>query len=195
MTWEIRVHINYWETVLEVIGQDNPAAHDLFLEEFRVLLGDRFGAISFSKAEVKMLFSSQFLEAWQSVRKLQDVIDRIKDEGKTLGYRVSTEKTKEAYGVYFMNDTGERQLWFGMWAPFSQDHGFPLCFGIQDSKAAKIPELKSAFESVSNGATKHCRGWTMGWVTHEVFDATDPVNSLWTKLALILRAVLGNPSK
>src|SRR5205823_14573008 len=136
-----------------------------------------------SKTEVQMLFSTQLLEAWESIRKVQDLIDCVKNEGKNHGYRVSTEKNKEAYGVYFMNDNAERQLWFGMWAPFAQEHGFPLCFGIQDIKAAKVPGLKSAFESICQGAIKQCRGWTMGWITKEVFEAADPIHALWTPLA------------
>jgi len=187
----IGISIEPWETIHDLFKRRDAGQHDPLVEEFIKLLAERFGPINFFGEEVQMLFSEGFV-AWQTVRKLQTLIDQIGDRGKAQGYAIRTERTKDEYGVYFRNPSGSKELWFGMWFPFSEQEGMPLCFGIQNSKAKTMPTLKVALDSACKGSTKQCRGWTMNWITQEALEASDPLEAVWEQLNPTLAAVLGD---
>ena len=185
----VEIGIKYWEDVLNVINHGNPTSSNPFVEEFRNLLAERFGPITFSMEDIHL-----FENAWHTVRQMQTLIDQIGKKGKALGYTVKTSKTKDEYGIYFGNPGGNEQLFVGMWALFCQEHGFPLCFGVQNSKAFKMPKLKLALDFACKGATKQCHGWTMGWITEEALGSTDSLEAAWAQLAPVLKGVLGGGS-
>jgi hypothetical protein len=186
----IETKIVYWEEVLRIIEGSDPNTRDPFVEEFRKLLTERFGPLTFSTEELRMSFSGDFPLAFRAVRKMEWLVDEIRT--KAENYKTAPTEKKERkheYGVYFKNAKGDYLLWFGIWPLVCEEVGSPLCFGVDQSWVRGV-RLKEAFSAAYSGETRPFdKNWIMGWVSQESLKGDDPVGRVWALMAPLLEAL------
>lgn len=194
---EKRVSVNqvYWEEVLERISKEETQADSPLIEEFRLLLAERFGPIRFYPEETKSMFTSGF--PMRNVVKLNAVLEGLRQKARKDAGKLNIEK----YGTRLYSDMDEfgfclrksngTLLFVGYWVQFwNAGHPYPICFGMPDA-APKVQEaFKSAFEEVyKEEAVPFVDKWIMGWVPELDFNSLDAVDEIWRKLLPIWRKV------
>ena len=187
----IRTGIVHWERILAMTAHNpNPQIADPLVQEFRKLLERSFGPITFFEEEIKMLYSTEI--PIRAIRKLDYIVTRVREECKSA-YKfdpLKSDKTGEEYGLNFKNGNGNYFFWFGIWSPFWETFGKPLCFGISDEMG---PTVKKAFLAAYNGETVLFDNWTIGWIPEddlrEGTNGNDPVYRIWNRLKPILEKV------
>ena len=187
----IHSKICYWEDILKIIRRlDKPtgeSSKESFLGEFGGLLENRFGSVTFSAEETKMLYSPQFTANIRILEKLYKLIDDVKGIAKTKSYiDIKPEVAlPDSCGFYFKK--GDKDLlWFGTWIDFWEEEGAPLCFGTYESME---PEAKQAFLTAYTGVTKTYPGtepWTIGWIPEDDLNSDDPASTIWKRLEPIV---------
>jgi len=182
----IRVEQIYWDDVLVLLSRENAVTMSPFAEEFRLLLTERFGPVTFETKEIKQMFTPDF--PMRTVLKLNMVLNGIKE--KALGRKAELSCEKYEFGFYLTS--GERKMFVGysldLW---DKNHHYPICFGIPRSTSETEEAFSQAFEEVygkGKSPILDVDDWVMGWVPQEEFDrfdAHDAIGEIWPKLSLI----------
>ena len=194
---EKRVRVNqvFWEEVLERISKEETQTESPLIEEFRLLLAERFGPIRFYPEESKQMFSTEF--PMHNVVKLNAVLEGLrqkarKDAGKLhiekYGTRLYSDKNEFGFCLRKSNGT---LLFVGYSLQFWNDgHPYPISFGIPDAASNVQEAFKSAFQEVyKEEAVSFVDKWTMGWVPEGDFNSLDAVDEIWGKLVTIWKKV------
>ncbi len=183
----ITAKIVTWEQVLDTARTMNQPL-DPFIEEFRMLLSDRFGPVIFSTEETDML-TNDFATAYRTVRKVEALVDETRVRaGNDGSERTSQVERKDEYGVYFKNSEGKCVLWFGIWLEFCERKGFPLCFGIQDDWKQSVPKLEKSFAASCCDTPISFDGWTVIGIRPQTFHE-NPAEGIWRQLKPVLESV------
>lgn len=191
---ENTIHVRYifWEDVLRLLQLNDPPRNSPFIiEQFRLLLMDRLGPISFTSEEIKCMFKPDF--PMETIIKLNSVLDGLKQKATKKATLKQAGDSNE-FGFYLTD--GKRELFIGLWLNFwNAGYYFPICFGIQDEDSRVKEEFSKAFlEAFGKSPISIEDGqWTMGWVPQEEFNrfetASGAINEIWAKLAPIWKRV------
>jgi hypothetical protein len=183
---EIKVERIYWEEIIEVIEDNELDQINPFVGEFTDLLRLWYlpKAIKFSFAEVEVMFSS---EVPRILRKLQEVVDGV--AGKNTSYGMYKSRAGEEYGYYFKDSDGNQVLWFGIWYPFWDDHGIPLCFGVKQG----FPQGAS-FRSKYKNRLLEYKSWILTWINKEILmEDANIIETIWSELDQLLAGFMQKP--
>jgi len=179
-----------WERVLDVITHTKDQ-RDPFVDEFRSLLSDRFGPLTFSEEEEKMRPID-----WRTARKLETVVDEIKRRGKDARYSCSLSQDRDDYGIDFRNQSRKYALWFGIWADFWEEHEFPLCFCFADTSKLSVPNLEKSFTKGCRSKPIHFDGYTVVGIRIQPQSiGNDVVDSIWSQLEPVLAKICRNSAR
>jgi hypothetical protein len=191
-----------WE---QIFGMSKQFSHDPLHREFWRLLERDFGPIEFSQKEIEMIVSDAGLPI-RAINKVSYLVDAIakKCNGSFSFDGPMHDRSGEQYGLEFYRKLGKGRgdsffFWFGVWSPFWEKYGKPLCFGISNNKHVEIEAFLGAYTGETNpdfctdefGALSD--HWTLGWIPEEDLDedlaGEDPVNRVWNRLRPILERV------
>lgn len=126
----IETKIVCWE---KVFALSKRFGGDPLLAEFWKLLERDFGSVQFTEDEIQIMFSAGL--PIEAINKAAWMVDQIakKCSGDFIFDGPEHEKSGEQYGLEFYRKTGKGRgdsflFWFGIWSPFWEKHGKPLCF-------------------------------------------------------------------
>jgi hypothetical protein len=191
----VTVNQVFWEEVLERISKEETQTESPLIEEFRLLLAERFGPIRFYPEESKQMFSTEF--PMQIVVKLNAVLEGLRQKARKDARRLDIEM----YGTRLYSDKNEfgfclrkidgTLLYVGYKLQFwNNGHPYPMCFGIPDATPKVQEAFKSAFQDVyKEEAVSLDDKWTMGWVPEGDFNSLNAVDEIWGKLVTIWKKV------
>jgi hypothetical protein len=181
----------YWDDVLQCLQKNDSRTRDpIIVEEFRLLLMERFGPINFSTEENKRMFTPEF--QMETVIKLNAVLEGL----RARVAKKESESVSASYEFGFYLKKGKRDLLFVGLSKECWDAGHhqPICFGV-DNKDLRVKEaFIKAFriEYKKDPISIDAMGWTMGWVTQEDFNrfvTADAINEIWNNLGHIWESV------
>ncbi|MGH9688217.1 MAG: hypothetical protein ACRD5K_14125 [Candidatus Acidiferrales bacterium] len=177
-----------WEKLLHSTAGISP--RDEFVEEFRALLNERFGPITFSSEET-LLLKEDFVVAYRTARKVERLVDKIST--RAAGYKSESSTDNDLYGVHFRNADNKQVLWFGIWPKFSEGHrAYPLCFGTQYMWMQSVEGLEESFRAGCNSTPIEFEdGPWRGLVVGINFPAEGAEESIWSQLEPALKSILG----
>jgi hypothetical protein len=197
----INTNLVTWETFYNRLARlrtETPGPM-LFVQEFRSLLIDRFGPITFTEQEVRKMLDPKLSEYFSTVRGLQLIVDNLETKvrksykGKCNTNREDEQKHSE-YGFYVQCGSSD-VLWVGIWTEVVTKLGIPISFGFQDSwksarhyLGARSPdrEMPPDFETVGGD-------WWIYAIPKEVFESGGPdgeiESRIWNLLQPTLRAL------
>jgi hypothetical protein len=191
----IHTKIVYWEDVRCAIEDSEINAHNSFVEEFRALLAERFRPLTFTKEELFMSEPNDFLTVFETLRKLQVLMDKTFEKG-VRRYKVEWERqTEDEYGFNFLHEN-KYLLWFGMWGePWrryrDQIGGTPpkLWFGVHhDWASAKLfSEMLPTDKRIDIDGT-----WIVSWISDDVLESASPIDRVWGVLDSLMERFLEN---
>ena len=184
---KISVRKVYWEDILELLSLDRVPNGDSLPSEFRLLLSERFGPISFAKEEVTSMFSSEF--PMQTVLKLNATLQQLRDKA---GKRASTPLHCDKDETGFSLKRGQRPLLFvGFWLPFWEANHYPLCFGVDEQNTRAADSFRRSFRKLYSHEPISCDQWLMGWATDDDLTLVSAADEIWEKLEPIWNSVRG----
>lgn len=191
---DIQTKVVDWENVLGILNRIDPQVRDSLVEQFRKLLDGRFGPVVFSTEERGMLVSDDFAMVYTTLRKLEKVIDGIRDKAQAARRYGSvflsgrTDKWEE-YGIYF-NIRRQDYLFFGFWLDFFKQEKFPLCVCIQDKWKDKMPQLEANFYGKCRDRMTRCKDWDVSGIPPKLLESDDPVEEIWEFLQPLLDEIM-----
>lgn len=176
----------FWEDILQLLFGTHLRQGIAITEEFRLLLTEHFGPISFEREETSLMFSPEF--PIRTLLKLNAVLEGLRQKA---GAHVATKlySDKDESGFYLQ--VGKRSLLFvGCWLAFwDAGHHYPLCFGVQDESSHIRDAFQLAFREVYKQEAISFDDWWMGWVSEEDLVGVDAVDEIWAKLEPIWNKV------
>jgi len=194
---DIQVKVVDWENVLGILNRIDPKVRDPLVEQFRKLLDARFGPVAFSMEESRMLVSDDFAKAYTTLRKLEDVVDGIREKAQaaprygSVSPSVRADKSEE-YGIYFRNGQGRDYVFFGFWLDYFKQENLPLCICIQDKSKDGMPQLETAFFRKFKGRTTRCKDWDVSGIPQNLMESENPVEEIWEFLKPVLGELLAS---
>jgi hypothetical protein len=186
----INVRQIYWDNVLQLLLESNSRARSSFVEEFQLLLTERFRPINFTSKEAEFMFTPEFPMA--TLVKLNGVLEGL----RTRVAMNETESASESYefGFYLKAKDGGK-LFVGLSMDFwNAGHKYPICFGVPDEDVRVKAAFSQAFQKVykQEPISIANMGWTMGWVPQEEFnrfEKNNAIDAIWEKLEPIWDSV------
>jgi hypothetical protein len=188
--YRVAFKVRYWDEVVNEIHTVLATAHDPFLEEFRVLLAERFGPMSFVGQELTMLFTKEF--PIRAVRKLDILVEELADKSKAAGFELEWTKSTERLNEngFYLKQGKEYLLWFGVWTELWEAEGFPLAMALQGRSASQLRHLRDAFLSAIDRDTREFGEWTVAPILAEELEGENPANKIWTVLERVFKAAV-----
>jgi hypothetical protein len=175
----VHVSVILWEDVISLMPESKQSRGFSVLEEFRSLLCERFGPITFDDKEVELMLSESFPVGM--FLKLNALIDAVRLD---LNPKSKLDIHKDEFGFY-LQKSSTCELYFGCWLDFWENTSCPLCFGIQYASAevrdAFVRSLRSVYEqdAVFQG------DWMMGRIPGQDIGSPLAVKLISSKLKLI----------
>jgi hypothetical protein len=191
----VPVKVLLWPQLLK-ISKDSP---NKLVEEFRLLIADRFGPIGFETEETQLMCNSDF--PIETIVKLISLIEQI----RLVFHPSSRKKLKPAsklyiekgeFGFYLTNATNNKcSLFFGLWPDLWKDPDFwrkssenasPICFGVETSEVSA--DVRKAFQRSLKSIYKQTPfpfgGYELGYIPQKDFDENkdDALETLKHKL-------------
>ena len=126
---DICIKTIFWNEIINIIKQNDLHLISDRFNDFYELLKSWFeiDPIVFSGMEVNYMFNSEIPKI---LTKLYSIIDEVKDYCSQI-YSVSKSMNNQEYGVYIKNrDDKKLLLYLGIWYPFWEKYGCPLCYGV-----------------------------------------------------------------
>jgi len=144
---KVKTKIVYWNDIIHAIQiselfQMSEKVHD-FYELLKMWFEVR--KVSFSNTEMNYMFNR---EVPQIISKLFEIVNAVKNySGKKLKARITSNAIE--YSVYFQDESNNYVLFFGIWYEFWEEHGSPLCYGIDTSwNSNKLSNFKNRHETL-----------------------------------------------
>ncbi len=127
-----------WE---QLLGMTKRLPETALRTEFKLLLAERFGTMSFTLDETQTLFSEKL-----PLAEVFKVCIFVKELEKRLGltYTVTPEKSESELGRY-IHQNGKYRLYFGCYPDYTERYHAPVCFGVHESWEEDTPGLVQAF--------------------------------------------------
>lgn len=125
----ISIKTVFWDEIINCIEQNDLNIISERFRDFNELLKSWFDIepVTFNTLEVDSMFST---EIPLILTKLYSIIDEAKDYFSQV-YTVRKSMNGEEYGIYIKRrEDKANALYFGVWYPFWEKHGFPLCYGV-----------------------------------------------------------------
>jgi hypothetical protein len=176
-----------WEEVLDIARSSVQKTGEPLLGEFLLQLMEEFMPITFSSEEVAALFSSDFVGRFETIRKLEILVDEIDEKVKKNKYARLPTRRPDEFGIYFKDSECEAEIWFGIWPEFWKHQAAPLSFGIKSGNKS----LVEAFRALCGGPAESYGGYTIRSFGPEFMKTFDPVEKIWEQLEPVLKRVLG----
>jgi hypothetical protein len=179
----VKTNIIQWGAVLDVLQNVSVRDEALrpLLNEVTTLFSSWFlpRQFMFSKENVRTLFSKDFAVTFA------DLMEFIKEVG-VQGGKLCKCSQRGWEGLYFKSEEGENLLWFGFWPDFWRTEGLPIAFGVQDDWPEWVQE---SFRVTYGHETKKFGGWTVGWLSPEDFESSNPLEKALERIEPLLRAL------
>jgi hypothetical protein len=196
----VEVIIRHWEEILFLLERGEQENPDPLLREFQMLLAQKFGAVRFNVKELHMLQSREFLAAFQTVRKLEELIDEVREKAVEKGHAVEPEQEQDEYGFYLTrpNDKRALLLWVGVWAEPLRRFGARLCFGVDHNSRFWNPAVITAFPIICKRRKISPETmifedstWSVGWISNSALVSTthSVVDKVWEQLEPVIDAL------
>jgi hypothetical protein len=183
----IQVEQIFWDRVLHLIEHIVHMKDAPLLEEFRLLLEQRYGPIGFGKEEIKKMLEQSFPLA--TMLKLVALVNNLGEDA--VKKSVKLDITKEEIGWYFKKPGEEKACWLyvGCWLDFWEDQHQPLCFGISDVSPAVQKAFVASLKEVYGQDPIRCGDYQMGFVPEQDLESPDAskvispkINRIWSSM-------------
>jgi len=183
----IEFNVTTWQRLLRAMDAEFRRP---LLEEFRLLLIEKYVPTSFTQKEADAMFDKSF--SVSAVRKLEKLIDAISEKAEAhTGYILepSNGNNDSEYDFYLSKRKDKEYVfYFGYWEKFTEKHGKPICFGVEDDPELWVPGLKKALLDAYPEAEEE-ETYTLGSISKEDLYATDPVERVWERILPVLDSI------
>jgi hypothetical protein len=176
--------IRLWEEVASLIPKQTDAAAFSIIDDFRLLLDERFGPTTFEKEEVERMYNQDFPIG--IMLKLVKLIDELRFEfgAKKLDIQ------KDELGFYPKVGGAQKGIFYvGCWPPIWEQTKNPLCFGIYKADLAQrkafAKELKLVYqqEPISEG------DYQVGFIPNQDLERPDAASHISKRIRKIFSAI------
>lgn len=157
----------FWDEIIKVIEQNDLNLISDRFRDFNDLLKLWFEIepIKFNKAEVDAMYSSEIPKV---LIKMFRIIDEAKDY-YSQKYIVSKSMIDEEYALYIKRREDKANLlYLGIWYPFWEEYGFPLCYGVNIDQWPK--NIVEKFSAANKGKTIEFNGYRVAYIDKNIFN-------------------------
>jgi hypothetical protein len=152
----ISIKTVFWSEIISCIEQNDLNVIGERFRDFYELLKSWFEIepITFNRVEVNYMFNP---EIPRILTKLYAIIDEAKNYFSQI-YTVSKSMNNEEYGIYIKRREDKTNLlYLGVWYPFWEEHGCPLCYGVDIDGWSK--DVVKKFSAAHKGKTIDINGF------------------------------------
>lgn len=163
----IPIKIVYWNEIINCIENNDLNVFGDQFRDFHDLLKSTFEIkqITFSRVEVKYMFSP---EMPRSLIKLYAIIDQVKNYFSQI-YSVSKSMNNEEYGIYIRRrEDKSNLLYLGVWYPFWEEQGCPLCYGVDIAGWSK--DVVEIFSAIHKDESIVCNGFKTVMIKRDILE-------------------------
>ena len=134
-----------WEKFVEALGSWNMSSLNELIREFHSHLSGRFEPLRrFTIEEIHLMLDKKTASG---VSKLMSIVDKVEFKLKAAGLRRG-RLNPYAYGYDFTSDDPDGgTVYFGIWWPFWEKHGYPLCTAISQNSPQFLLDAFAKYHS------------------------------------------------
>jgi hypothetical protein len=178
----ISVAITHWEDITSLTQGDEQRDGLSLVDEFHLVLAERFGPTTFSQEELQLMNASGFpLEVFLKLIKLVDEV-RIDIDPK-----IKLHIHKDEFGFY--TDKEERR-YFGCWLEIWRRTGDLLCFGIQNAHPSEEAAFVSSLFTLCGTDPIKEGSWVMGVIPDgDIYSSSAPAKSISEKIQGVFSSI------
>ncbi len=145
-----------WEDVIEIIRSLELDKLNPIFSDFLAILKSWYliEPVSFSNQEVETMYSEKIPEI---LEKLEQTINETIAMAKKENINTQVGKNREEYGVTFLNKSGAKFLYFGVWYSYWKKYKKPLYYFVGENWAS-VKSFKNIFPNAD--LLKKMEGYT-----------------------------------
>ena len=139
-----------WEQFVQALGSRSLSSLNELIREFHSHLSERFKPVRFTSEEIDLMLDRKTASG---ISKLMSVVDKVKGRLKDAGLRHG-RLNPWAFGYDFTSesdsdgtDTEGGTVYFGIWWPFWEEHGYPLCIAISQNSPQSLLDAFAKYHS------------------------------------------------
>lgn len=183
----IQVRQVFWEDISRLIKKPVDKNEISLLEEFRLLLEQRFGPIGFTEEEANTMFQDIF--PMSTMLELIALVNKLGEDN--VSKSIKLDITKNEIGWYFKKGGKSKACWLylGCWLDFWEDTHRPICFGVSDVSPAVQKAFVASLKKVYGQEPVPCGDYLLGWIPEEDLKGSDAprvispkINRIWESM-------------